>query len=457
MGCIRCGPCKMIAPVFDKLSDKYASRAVFLKVDVDQSNDIAVREGVRSMPTFKFFRNRDHVGTVSGANEIELESKLQELIASLPPLAPEPLRYAAMWHQGNNIGAAIGKAKNENKLFMVFVDDSSDQANRTAEAIEASSDLVTSLAVPLRLKPNEANGKNFAQIYPITVVPATFLIGLDGKVIEVVTGDVTVDSLTEKLVTATNINNEKVSEIAAKVAEALNQMAAEQTVQPMKVDGPTEATNNPENERQPGETLKSFEERMALVKSKLEMLQAKKAKEAEEKKILDEISRRDMGKAMAESKKKREEAEMLAAAEARRREKEEERVARQRVLDQIAADKAERKARQDRARLEAAGALPAEPAPKPVDMTPSVPVNCDQARIQFRLPSGTTCVQTFESDSCLLEAHNFLVEQKGVQSFSLSTTFPRRNFNEDDYAKTFRELQLLPSAALLVIAKPHMS
>ncbi|CAG2115692.1 unnamed protein product, partial [Medioppia subpectinata] len=36
-----CGPCKMIGPVLDKMSDELAAEVVFLKVDVDENEDIA--------------------------------------------------------------------------------------------------------------------------------------------------------------------------------------------------------------------------------------------------------------------------------------------------------------------------------------------------------------------------------------------------------------------------------
>lgn len=46
-----CGPCKMFAPVFDKVSKEYAGKAEFVKMDVDAEPGLAQMWGVRSVPT----------------------------------------------------------------------------------------------------------------------------------------------------------------------------------------------------------------------------------------------------------------------------------------------------------------------------------------------------------------------------------------------------------------------
>jgi len=71
-----CGPCKMIAPLLDKLSEELKEEVLFLKVDVDDNEDIAADNKVTVMPTFIFFRNKKKVDEFSGANE----TKLKELI-----------------------------------------------------------------------------------------------------------------------------------------------------------------------------------------------------------------------------------------------------------------------------------------------------------------------------------------------------------------------------------------
>ena len=51
-----CGPCKAVAPKYEELSNAYP-QAVFLKIDVDELNEISEEQGVTAMPTFMCFKN----------------------------------------------------------------------------------------------------------------------------------------------------------------------------------------------------------------------------------------------------------------------------------------------------------------------------------------------------------------------------------------------------------------
>lgn len=49
-----CGPCKMTAPVVEKLAGKYAGKVDFYKVDIDEEQELASVFGIQSIPTFLF-------------------------------------------------------------------------------------------------------------------------------------------------------------------------------------------------------------------------------------------------------------------------------------------------------------------------------------------------------------------------------------------------------------------
>lgn len=52
-----CGPCKLAAPIIDKLSTELADQITIAKVDVDANNDLAAQFGVMSIPTVIIFKD----------------------------------------------------------------------------------------------------------------------------------------------------------------------------------------------------------------------------------------------------------------------------------------------------------------------------------------------------------------------------------------------------------------
>lgn len=71
-----CGPCKMVAPHLQKLSEKYPD-VKFYKVDVDESPDIAGALGVSAMPTFMLFREGKGLGKIVGADPRGVEEAVK--------------------------------------------------------------------------------------------------------------------------------------------------------------------------------------------------------------------------------------------------------------------------------------------------------------------------------------------------------------------------------------------
>lgn len=62
-----CGPCKVIAPVLEELAQDYQDRAKFVKVDVDDNQDIAIKYGVQAVPTLLVFQGGDARESLIGA------------------------------------------------------------------------------------------------------------------------------------------------------------------------------------------------------------------------------------------------------------------------------------------------------------------------------------------------------------------------------------------------------
>merc|ERR1711976_241227 len=73
-----CGPCKMIAPHYEDLSKKPENaNVIFLKVDVDEAEDVSAKCSISCMPTFQFYKNGQKVPEFSGANKEKLAENLE--------------------------------------------------------------------------------------------------------------------------------------------------------------------------------------------------------------------------------------------------------------------------------------------------------------------------------------------------------------------------------------------
>jgi len=72
-----CGPCKMIGPALEELSDEYAGKVKIAKVNVDENPDSPMQLGVRGIPALFMFKDGEVVSNKTGAAP---KSVLQEWI-----------------------------------------------------------------------------------------------------------------------------------------------------------------------------------------------------------------------------------------------------------------------------------------------------------------------------------------------------------------------------------------
>jgi len=74
-----CGPCKMIAPKLERMSEEYKEKVIVLKVDVDEVEDVAMEYKIEAMPSFCLFRNGQELRDqrLMGASEEKLKEKFE--------------------------------------------------------------------------------------------------------------------------------------------------------------------------------------------------------------------------------------------------------------------------------------------------------------------------------------------------------------------------------------------
>ncbi|ELP93593.1 thioredoxin, putative [Entamoeba invadens IP1] len=72
-----CGPCQLMGPIFEDLAKKHTNLK-FVKVDVDQGQEVCIKYGVRSMPTFVLFKGGDVVKKFTGASKTDLNNMVNQ-------------------------------------------------------------------------------------------------------------------------------------------------------------------------------------------------------------------------------------------------------------------------------------------------------------------------------------------------------------------------------------------
>ena len=75
-----CGPCKVIAPTLEKLSQEYFGKIKIAKINIDDYPDVATQYNVRSIPNLIFFVNGSPVSSIVGANKEGIENQIKQLI-----------------------------------------------------------------------------------------------------------------------------------------------------------------------------------------------------------------------------------------------------------------------------------------------------------------------------------------------------------------------------------------
>lgn len=72
-----CGPCKTISPIFKGLAEKYPN-ITFVKVDVDEVEDVASECEINAMPTFLVFKDGVEVDKLLGASKDKLTAMVEK-------------------------------------------------------------------------------------------------------------------------------------------------------------------------------------------------------------------------------------------------------------------------------------------------------------------------------------------------------------------------------------------
>ena len=69
-----CGPCRVVAPLIDKLAGEYDDRATVVKIDIDKNPEAAKKHGIRSIPAVLIFKDGEVAESFFGSQPYETYS-----------------------------------------------------------------------------------------------------------------------------------------------------------------------------------------------------------------------------------------------------------------------------------------------------------------------------------------------------------------------------------------------
>ncbi|KAF7646262.1 hypothetical protein LDENG_00190810 [Lucifuga dentata] len=385
-----------------------------------------------------------------------------------------------LWFEGS-IPAAITSAKEQNFIFVVVITGEDEKSAELMSSWEDDrvSEEVQNCCVTIKLDANSDTCAQFSQIYPVVCVPASYFIGKSGIPLAVIAGSVSPEELMKRIIKVKQLHAEQTA-TASEAAnapmetdqsehvptEAASHTAAAATApESVSDDGSVAASATPAEDRsassdegcQSCQDEEDLDMKVERLTKKLEERQEQRRKGEEESEIKKEIERRKLGKDMLNFRRRQEEEKTKCLLEERNREKAEEKAARERVKQQIALDRAERAARyatnQQKEKAAKQAALQARQAEQEAKKETLARERSAIARIQFRLPDGSSFTNQFSSLSTLQEARQFALQEVGNRygNFSLATMFPRREFTSEELSKTLLELELVPSASIVLL------
>ncbi|KYN36330.1 UBX domain-containing protein 4 [Trachymyrmex septentrionalis] len=408
------------------------------------------------------------------------------------------------WFAGS-INEAVATSKSRKAVFVVFVegkDDTSVQLAQAIDATEVSSRLEGEHFIAIRLESGSEAYRFFAQIYQLVPVPSLFFIGENGTPLEIIAGSATASELAYKIdnvltkagksnkqssinlidaeqkataassssnnnviETTSNINDNNsnsnadltsgttesvtpvdsshnenyVTEDTAKSATSLNTGNQDNNEASAKINVETKQDNQNQE--------LTAEEKIERARQLIELQRKQRLDEEQKKEREREIERRKMGRDVQKMRQMQQELEIKQAHEERMREKAAETAAREKVRQQIAQDKLERKQKEL--------ALQQQIQPQNQEQPKYNPTlsNATVTRIQFRLPSGNSHTGQFEPSDTLRTLRTYVTENINLpfRQFAMSTSFPRRELTNEENDKTLLELELVPTAVILIL------
>ncbi|GJQ82762.1 hypothetical protein Trydic_g19770 [Trypoxylus dichotomus] len=366
------------------------------------------------------------------------------------------------WYEGS-IAEAVSLSRKNGSIFVVYIegtDDESTNLTSTIDQDDVSKLLGSNHFVSIKIEANSVPHQQFSEIYKGAKVPSVYFIGKNGAPLDIVEKVTSPTELLQKVenvlmkagITITKSPTEQSANLITQ--EQNSSVPNEVDVSTLKPEQPEAGTSQTSNEAEidDADSTLTTAEKVEKAKQIIEKKREAKRREEEEKEKMREIERRKMGQDVQKMKRWQQDLELKQLMEAREKEKREQQAAKQRILEQIEQDKADRAARFATTPQQVTRPSPPATTPPAVPRAP----HYGMTRIQFKLPDGSAHTNEFKCESTLQEVKLYIKTNLNLSfNFVLATTFPKREFTNEHDTSTLAELELVPSAVLLILPVAH--
>ncbi|KAI9278631.1 hypothetical protein BDA99DRAFT_492685 [Phascolomyces articulosus] len=347
-----------------------------------------------------------------------------------------------MWFNGP-VTEAVSLVNTKNCVFIVYIFDDSENSQKLDATLDSDNVVqkITTDAVALKMHKDSDNAKLFQQLYPMPHVPILYFIS-QGTIKEFGTQDTSEEEIIAKIDKTTS--QQLTSSSSSPVPSNITPSPVPSTTPPST----TPSTSQPANVASSPSASSSPDALAKKEKLRKQMEEARKKREEKEKQNAREreIKRREDGKMMQQTKQQMEDERNKQHFAKIKKEKKEEEEHRRKIKEQIARDRAEQiAARQAAKKRQSENVLP-------LPQRKSSSGQHDSSSISIRQLDGSSIRNKFQATDTLSAVKDWIDQNRsdGDQPYKLLAQFPTRQFSIGDEQKSLKELELCPSATLIM-------
>ncbi|KAI7854646.1 hypothetical protein BDC45DRAFT_507790 [Circinella umbellata] len=373
----------------------------------------------------------------------------------------------AMWFDGP-VAEAVSLVNTKNCVFIVYIFDDSDNSHKLDATLNAPTvvEKITAEAVALKMHKDSDNAKLFQQLYPMPHVPILYFIK-QGTIKEFGTQDTTEEELITKIdqtaATSPSIGSQQQqSSSSSPLTAPPSAIGTTSTPVPGSTTTSPQSTANNDIESVNVSTtpVSSSSPDQLARKEKLrkQMEEARKKREEKEKQDAREreLKRREDGKGMQQTRQQMEDQRNKQHFAKIKKEKKEEEEHRRKIKEQIARDRAEQIAARQAAKKKRESENDTSPSlTSPLQQrnkSPSGRQHHDSSSISIRQLDGSSIRNKFQATDTLTVVKDWIDQNRtdGDQPYKLLAQFPTRQFSIGDEERSLQELDLCPSATIIM-------